>query len=167
MAATLANHLSKEQIEERVKSTEGGWLRDKYRALLWLLQGETYRAVARRLGIDLSTLVRWVQRYNAQGEKGLYRKRGQGKKRVLNSERMQKIKQWVSEEKGGWTLERMKVRLKEEEGIEVSPQGIWYRLREEKWSWKTGRPSYPKADKKEKEAFKKRGLKRRSRRGGE
>jgi len=73
---------------------------------------------------------------------------------VLNSERMQKIKQWVSEEKGGWTLERMKVRLKEE-GIEVSPQGIWYRLREEKWSWKTGKPSYPKADKKAKEAFKK------------
>jgi hypothetical protein len=26
---------------------------------------------------------------------------------------------------------------------------------EEKWSWKTGRPSYPKAEKKAKEAFKK------------
>jgi len=54
-----------------------------------------------------------VQRYNAQGEKGLYRKRKQGRKRVLNSERMQKIKQWVSEEERVWTLERMKVRLKE------------------------------------------------------
>ena len=57
--------------------------------------------MARRLGIDLSTLVRWVQRYNAQGEKGLHRKKGQGRKRVLNSERMQKIKQWVSEEGRG------------------------------------------------------------------
>jgi len=113
MAATLANHLSKEQLEEKVKSTKEGWLRHKYKALIWLLQGETYRAVARRLGIDLSTLVRWVQRYNAQGEKGLYRKRKQGRKRVLNSERMQKIKQWVSEEERVWTLERMKVRLKE------------------------------------------------------
>ena len=60
----------------------------------------------------------------------------------------------------------MKEKLKEEEGIEVSPQGIWYRLMEEKWSWKTGRPSYPKAEKETKD-FKKGGLKRRSRKGEE
>jgi hypothetical protein len=38
---------------------------------------------------------------------------------------------------------------------------------EEKWSWKIGRPSYLKVEKKTKEAFKKGGLKRRSRRGEE
>ena len=76
MAATLANHLSKEQLEEKVKSTKEGWLRDKYRVLLWLLQGETYRAVARRLGIDLSTLVGWVQKGITHKEKKDFIERG-------------------------------------------------------------------------------------------
>ena len=49
----------------------------------------------------------------------------------------------------------MSVRLKEEEGISVTPQAIWYRLRESRWSWKTGRPTNPEGDKEAQEAFKK------------
>lgn len=68
---------------------------------------------------------------------------------------MEKIKEWVSKEGGVWTLKKMVFGLKEEEGIEVTPQGIWYRLKEEGWSWKSLRPYNPKGNEEEKESFKK------------
>lgn len=166
-AIPLANHLSQQQLQERIRSTKDAALRDKYRAILWLSQGERRKEVAKRLGITLKTLWQWVVRYNEEGEEGLKRKKGQGRKRVLDERRMEMIKEWISKEGGVWTLEKMALRLKEEEGIEVTPQAIWYRLKEERWSWKTARPYNPKRDKGKEEAFKKGGYLRQQEKEGE
>ena len=70
---------------------------------------------------------------------------------------MEKLKEWVNEEEGVWTLKRMQLRLAEAEDTSVTQQAIWYRLKAARWSWKTGRPTNPKGDKEAQEAFKKRG----------
>jgi transposase len=71
---------------------------------------------------------------------------------------VEKIKSWVTEEGGVWTLEKMRLRLEQEEGISVTQQAIWYRLKESDWSWKTGRPSNPGKDEEAGEAFRESGL---------
>lgn len=153
----LADHLTESELEERTRHERDGDVRDKYRALLWILQGEERGEVAKRLGVSRIAIRKWVKRYNSEGESGLRRKAGQGRKRTLTPDKVEKIKQWVSEEKGIWTLKRMRLRLAVEEGISVTQPAIWHRLKESRWSWKTGRPSNPEADREAQEAFKKGG----------
>lgn len=151
----LANHLSASEFQERIHQEKDASIRDKYRALLWILQGERRGETGERLGVGRNTICQWVNRYNSEGESGLRRKPGQGRKRVITSDKVKRIKKWVSEREGVWTLKRVSLKLGEEEGLSVSQQAIWYRLKESRWSWKTGRPRNPKADEKAQEAFKK------------
>lgn len=159
IAIPLANHLTEAELQDRIRTQKDASMRDKYRALLWILQGEKRCLVASRLGVSEATLYHWITRYNADGETGLTRKLGQGRKRTLTEDKVQMIKGWVTDEDGVWTLKKMSVRLKEQENLEVTEQAIWYRLKESKWSWKTGRPTNPKKDEKAVEAFKKKASK--------
>lgn len=152
---SLSTHLTAVELEDRIRLEKNASMRDKYRALLWILQGETRCEVARRLGVKEVTIYRWVKRYNAEGEAGLIRKPGQGRKRTLTEDKVCMIKEWVTSEGGVWTLRKMRLRLEDDEGIKVTQQAIWYRLKESRWSWKTGRPSNPNKDFKQVEAFKK------------
>jgi transposase len=154
-AIALANHLTESELVEKIRQEKDASVRDRYRAILWIYQGESRGDIAKRLGIGCNTLYRWVKRYNSSGESGLHRQPGQGRKRILTPERVEKIKGWVNAEDGVWTLKRISLKLEEEEGISVTQQAIWHRLHESSWSWKTGRPSNPEGDKDEQEAFKK------------
>ncbi|HGJ66824.1 TPA: transposase [bacterium] len=155
MAIRPANHLSEEELQQRIDSEKDADKRDKYRAILWVLQGRKRIDVAKELGVERLAIYKWIIRYNQEGEPGLCRKSGQGDKRTLTPDKVEKIKQWVTEE-GVWTLDKMRIRLMSEEGISVTPQAIWYRLKESRWSWKTGRPSNPDANEQEQTDFKKR-----------
>ena len=156
-AIALVDHLTESELAEKIRHEKDASVRDRYRAILWIHQGESRGEIARRLGIRCNTLYRWVKRYNSSGESGLHRQPGQGRKRTLTPERVEKIKSWVKAEEGVWTLKRMRLKLKETEGISVTQQAIWYRLHECRWSWKTGRPTNPEGDKDAQEAFKKGG----------
>lgn len=64
----------------------------------------------------------------------------------------------VTQEGGVWTLEKMRVRLEQKHISDpasnmVQYGAIWYRLKESRWSWKTGRKSNPKKNEKAQEAF--------------
>jgi transposase len=154
-AIPLANHLTETELQDKIHTEKDASMRDKYRALLWILQGEKRCEVASRLGVNEATLYHWITRYNADGEEGLTRKPGQGRKRTLTEDKVQMIKAWVTDEDGVWTLKKMSVRLKTEVGVEVTPQAIWYRLKDAEWSWKTGRPTNPNKDEEAIETFKK------------
>lgn len=156
-AIGLADHLTESELTEKIHHAKDASVRDRYRAILWIHQGESRGEIARHFGIGCNTLYRWVKRYNSSGEPGLHRRPGQGRKRTITPDRVGRIKGWVSAEEGVWTLKRMSIKLAEEEGISVTPQAIWYRLRESRWSWKTGRPTNPEGDKEAQEAFKKGG----------
>ena len=155
----LADHLTEQELEDRIRSARDAAIRDRYRALLWILQGEKRGEIARRLGVTRTTIREWVKRYNREGEAGLHQKPGQGRKRTITPEKVEKIKGWVKAEEGVWTLNRIRIELEKEEEISVTQQAIWYRLRESRWSWKTGRPTNPEGDKELQEAFRQDGLK--------
>ena len=157
-AIALSDHLTESELAEKIRHEKDASVRDRYRAILWIHEGESRGVVAKRLGIGCNTLYRWVKRYNSSGESGLHRQPGQGRKRTLTPETVEKIKGWVKAEEGVWTLKRISLKLAEEEGICVTQQAIWHRLHESRWSWKTGRPTNPEGDKEEQEAFKKGGL---------
>lgn len=156
-AIELANHLTKSELIDRIRREKDSSIRDKYRAFLWILEGKKRAEIARCLGVSRTSIQQWVKRYNTQGESGLHRKAGQGRKPIITPDKVEKIKEWVSEGEGVWTLKRMSLMLSEEEGISVTQQAIWYRLHESRWSWKTGRPTNPKGDKDAQESFKKGG----------
>jgi transposase len=157
-AIALVDHLTESELIEKIRHEKDASVRDRYRAILWIHQGESRGEIAKRLGIVCNTLCRWVKGYNSVGESGLHRQPGQGRKRTLTPERVENIKNWVNSEEGVWTLKRMMLKLEEMEGITVTQQAIWYRLHESRWSWKTGRPTNPEGDKDAQEAFQKRGL---------
>lgn len=154
-AIALADHLTESELVDKIRHEKDASVRDRYRAILWIHEGESRGAVARRLGIGCNTLYRWVKRYNRLGESGLHHQPGQGRKKILTPEIVEKIKSWVNGEEGVWTLKRMKLKLEEAEGICVTQQAIWYALKDSGWSWKTGRPTNPEGDKDAQEAFKK------------
>lgn len=156
-AIPLANHLTESELEDRIRSAKDASIRDKYRALLWILQGEKRIEIAKRLGVSRISIQNWVKRYNSEGESCLPRKSGQGRKRTITRDKVERIKEWVREGEGVWTLKRMRLKLAETEGISVSHQAIWFRLKESRWSWKTGRPTNPEGNKAAQEAFKKGG----------
>jgi len=74
--------------------------------------GEKRIDIAKELGVKRLAVYNWVKRYNQEGESGLSRKPGQGDKRTLTPDKIEKIKQWVSEEQGIWTLDKMRIRLR-------------------------------------------------------
>ena len=154
----LAKHLTELELENRIHNSRDAFIRDRYRALLWILQGEKRGEIADRLGVTRTTIREWVNRYNREGESGLHQKPGQGRRRKITPEKVEKIKGWVKAEEGVWTLKRIRIKLEKEEGISVTQQAIWYRLQESRWSWKTGRPTNPEGDKDLQEAFRKGGL---------
>ena len=103
-AIALVDHLTESELAEKIRHEKDSSIRDRYRAILWIHQGESRGDIAKRLGIGCSTLYRWVKRYNSSGESGLHRQPGQGRKRTLTPERVENIKEWVNSEEGVWTL---------------------------------------------------------------
>jgi len=151
----LANRLTETELQKKIGKERDASIRDKYRALLWILQGKQRVEIAQLLGVSTTIISKWVEHYNTEGESGLHRKPGQGRKRALTPDMVEKLKEWIKQEEGIWTLGKMSFRLLSEEGICVTPQTIWYRLKESGWSWKTGRIRNPRANESEQEAFKK------------
>jgi len=92
-AVALAPHLTLQALEARVCGTKNAELRDKYRALLGIAQGVSRTEVAQRLGVCRETIRQGVRRDNAEGEAGLWRRPGQGRRRVLTPERVEQLQQ--------------------------------------------------------------------------
>ena len=67
-AITLANHLTEPELEDRIHGERDASIRDRYRALLWILQGEKRGEIARRLGVSGTIIREWVERYNSEGD---------------------------------------------------------------------------------------------------
>jgi len=64
----LADHHTEQELEDRIRSARDAAIRDRYRALLWILQGEKRGEIGRRLGVTRTTIREWVKRYNREGD---------------------------------------------------------------------------------------------------
>ena len=58
-AIALVEHLTELEHTEKIRHERDSSVRDRYRAILWIHQGESRGVIAKRLGIGCNTLCRW------------------------------------------------------------------------------------------------------------
>lgn len=107
------------------------------RAVLAVERGQPRGQVAEAYGVDRTTLFRWVRRFSTQGSRGLERRPGSGRPRLLAAFDMEALNDVVLEpashfgfETDLWTVGRLRQVIREHYGVTVSPDTVWRRLRD-------------------------------------
>ena len=107
------------------------------RAVRAALGGMPRTDVAAAFGIDRTTLFRWMQRYEAEGEAGLSRKVGSGRRRKLEELTEEEVRclvlkgaMYFGYETDLWTVARLRRVITEEFSIKLSKNTVWRRLRD-------------------------------------
>jgi len=93
--------------------------------------------VAAAYSVHRATLFRWLHRYATEGGRGLDRRPGSGRPRLLTSFDMEALNDIVLEpasafgfETDLWTVGRLRQIIRERYGVKLSPDTVWRRLRE-------------------------------------
>lgn len=93
--------------------------------------------VAEVLGTDRRTIHRWLARYRLEGEKGLHRKPGSGRPRVLEALTESELRRVILRpptefgyETDLWTVKRVQAVIEDRYEIRLSKDTVWRRLRE-------------------------------------
>ena len=106
-------------------------------AMTMLRKGLSYREVARKLKVSLSSLVRWSQTHRKKGMKGLRKRACWGRPSRLTSRQKEDLRARLL--KGAvaaghttelWTLKRIGKLVEGRYGVQYTPVGVWKLLRE-------------------------------------
>ena len=107
------------------------------RAVLAVEGGQPLCQVAKAYGVNRTTLFRWVQRFATEGRRGLERRPGSGRPRLLATFDMDALNDIVLEpashfgfETDLWTVGRLRQVIREHYGTTVSHDTVWRRLRD-------------------------------------
>ena len=107
------------------------------RAVAAVERGQPVGQVAEAYGVNRTTLFRWLHRFTVDAQRGLERRVGSGRPRLLAALDMEAINDMVLEpasvfgfETDLWTVGRLRRVIHEQYGITVSPDTVWRRLRE-------------------------------------
>lgn len=153
-------HLTAKQIEEKIKSTVGFW-----RVRRWMIIYEALvnpkkaEEIALNNGVSKSTVNSLVSMYNRYGEEAVEVKgRGQRQRANLTIEEEQEFLNCFFEEaKSGQITTNRKIQesFGEKIGHNVAESTITRLLARHGWRKVSPRPTHPKSNKEEQEAFKK------------
>jgi transposase len=109
----------------------------RQRAVEAVLRGMGISLVAEVFGTDRTTIYRWLQRYELEGEKGLERKPGSGRPRILEGLTESQLRLVILRpatdfgyETDLWTVGRVRTVIEDSYRVRVSNNTIWRRLRE-------------------------------------
>jgi transposase len=107
------------------------------RAVSALGRGQPVGQVAEAYGVNRTTLFRWMRRFAAHGERGLERRRGSGRPRLLAAFDMEAVNDIVLDpasdfgfETDLWTVGRLRQVIQERYGVTVSHDTVRRRLRD-------------------------------------
>jgi transposase len=107
------------------------------RAVRAVQDGMPRNAVAVAFGVERTTLYRWMQKYENDGESGLERKAGSGRRRKLEELGEDELRalvlqgaQYFGYETDLWTVGRLRRVITEEFSIVLSKNTVWRRLRD-------------------------------------
>jgi transposase len=107
------------------------------RAVRAIKEGMPHKAVAAAYGVDRTTLFRWMQKYELNGDSGLERKAGSGRRRKLEELNEDELRALVLKgaqhfgyETDLWTVGRWRRIITEEFSIVLSKNTVWRRLRD-------------------------------------
>ena len=117
--------------------------------------------VSEVMGINRTTLWRWIKRFKISGSDGLYDKPKGHRVSRLGDEKKQVISNWLLEGKDSkgkrihWTLDRLRLEIVDEFGITVGRTSLWRTIRGMGFRQKVPRPTHSKADPDKQAEFKK------------
>jgi transposase len=107
------------------------------RAVRAVEDGMSRTAVAAAYGVERTTLYRWMQKYEVDGQSGLERKSGSGRRRKLEELNEDELRalvlpgaQHFGYETDLWTVGRLRRVITEEFSIVLSKNTVWRRLRD-------------------------------------
>ncbi len=105
--------------------------------MLAVERGQLVGQVADAYGVNRTTLFRWLRRYITEGNRGLVRRVGSGRPRLLAAFDMEALNDIVLEpashfgfETDLWTVGRLRQVIREQYGVTISDDTVWRRLRD-------------------------------------
>lgn len=163
--ARIQQVVDKELVKKAEKELKRFRHHKIYMRLLMIVQAGrmTITDVAQLYDVSRRTVYRWITRFRERGVEGLFdQPRGHNPSK-LNQTHKEKIAQWLSSgkneqgERVHWTLERLRLEIKEQFDISISVMPLWRHVRRMGFRMKVPRPVHKKSDPKEQELFKKNG----------
>jgi len=116
--------------------------------------------VARAFGTDRKTIRRWLQRFRLEGERGLHRKPGSGRPRILEALTESELRSVILSpasnfgyETDLWTVKRVQTIIEERFEISVSQDTVWRRLREAGLTYQKPERQYYELDEEARQAW--------------
>jgi transposase len=160
----LAQHFSSAELKEKYLKNRD-LIESRRWHLLWKISlGWTIKNSAVAVGYSYPYAQKILKRYNSCGEAGIINQKNQtsnhqrGKKRLLNSQQLEKLKQQIQQKPpdgGIWTGTKVARWIEQETGREkVWNQRGWDYLKKCNYSWQSPRQQHLKGDKLEQEIFK-------------
>jgi transposase len=107
------------------------------RAVQAVQRGQPLNQVAQAFGVNRTTLFRWLCRFETEGSRGLERRAGSGRPRLLDVFDMEALNDVVLEpashfgfETDLWTVSRLRQVIRDQYGVTLSEDTVWRRLRD-------------------------------------
>jgi molybdate transport repressor ModE-like protein len=162
--AYLANYLNSDELKQKYRQSREP-VESRRCHLLWKISlGWSIKKAAIAVGISYRYAKEVLKKYNEEGEKALINKKlklekgKRGRKALLNSEELKKLKQRLEsrpDDGGLWTGPKVANWIAKEKGRKkVSNQRGWDYLKKLKYSWQSPRPKHRKGCQEEQEKFK-------------
>lgn len=127
------NPLSFKLLERIYRQSRHHQVRQRAHFLILASQGIKTEELSRIFPVSYKTIYNWLNRWEAEGIVGLYNKPGRGRKRTFNPEQEARIKDWVKQEPR--QLKKVRQKVKEEWGMEISTETIKRILKKFSMSW--------------------------------
>ncbi len=157
----ITYQITSKEIANFVRTEKDGRVRQRLRAMKFILQGQTIPQVARRMDISERPLRKWIHRFNKEGPKGLFDAPRPGQPPKISTKQIEKfkqrIRQGVTEQDKvcslrGKDLQRI---LQKEFNAQYSLGGTCFLLHRLGFSCLCPRQRHPQADIQAQETFKK------------
>jgi transposase len=160
--ATVCDHLSVEELEERFVGCQDATASRHFQVIWLLARGHTVSQVSATTAFGERWIEQLLARYNAEGPEALgdLRRRNGATATILKPELLARLRDRLGEppaDGGLWSSSKVAAWMASELGLtSVAPQGGWEALKAIGWSIQTPRPKNPKsASPEEAAAFKK------------
>lgn len=157
----ITYQITSKELANLVRTQKDGRVRQRLRAMKFILQGQTIPQVARRMDISERPLRKWIHRFNKEGPKGLHDAPRPGQppkiKAVQIEKFKQRIRQGVTETDNVCSLRGKDLQkiLQKEFKAHYSLGGTYFLLHRLGFSCLCPRQKHPQADVHEQETFKK------------
>ena len=142
-----------------IKETRDEACKTRLRAVLGRITGKTKHEVAESLVVSTRSVDRWYVSYKKSGIKSLRTKKSGRRKGdvIWSADIFESLTKEI--DKGEyWSVPRMMKWIKDNHGVNIPEQTVWYRISQIGYSYKSARPNPYKGDKEKQDDFKKRGL---------